>query len=295
MDRLRRMEIFVSVAEAGQFTRAAKRLSLSKSTVSQAVSSLETYLGLQLFQRYSQSLQLTESGETYYVECVRVLADINALEDHIRGENLGMSGVIRLTAPTLYGSMILEPLIVKFLKICPEVSFDLRMLERPLDLVAEGIDIAFRLGDIKDSTLLTRKIGTIDMTICATPEYLKTNGTPNSLSDLETHNCLIFSQIPGWHFQRNGTAFMLPVKGRVKTSCGNSLRGLVRAGVGIGYFPKFVFQEDLDQGTLIPILQNESRVKFDVNLIRPANKHQPARITKFTDFIISNLQSVSSD
>ena len=294
MDRLRRMEIFVSVVEAGQFTRAAQRLSLSKSTVSQAVSDLETYLGLQLFQRDSRSLQLSESGETYYAECVRVLADISALEDHIRGKNLGMSGVIRLTAPTLYGSIILEPLIVKFMKMYPEVSFDLRILERSLDLVAEGVDIAFRLGKTKDSTLLTRKIGSMAMILCATPEYLDTHGTPQSLSDLEAHNCLIFSPIPGWHFQRNGTGFMLPVKGSVQTSCGNSLLGFVRAGVGLGYFPKFIFQEDLDKGTLIPLLEDDAKASFDVNLIRPANKHQPTRITKFTDFMISHLQGVSS-
>ena len=146
MDRLRRMEIFVSVVEAGQFTRAANRLSLSKSTVSQAVSDLETYLGLQLFHRDSRSLQLTESGETYFSECQRVLSEISALEDHIRGENLGMTGLIRITAPMLYGVMILEPLIVKFMNLYPDISFDLMWIEAPIDLVAEGVDVAFRLG-----------------------------------------------------------------------------------------------------------------------------------------------------
>lgn len=152
MDRLRRMEIFVSVVEAGQFTRAAQRLSLSKSTVSQAVSDLETYLGLQLFHRHSRSLQLTESGEAYYKDCQRILSEIDALEDHIRGENHGMSGLIRLTAPKLYASMILEPLIVKFMDLHADISFDLVLSEAPVNLVAEGVDVAFRLGQVRDSS-----------------------------------------------------------------------------------------------------------------------------------------------
>lgn len=294
MDRLRRMEIFVSVVEAGQFTRAAQRLSLSKSTVSQAVSDLETYLGLQLFQRDFRSLQLTESGETYYAECQRVLADINALEDHIRDQSLGMSGQIRITVPVLYGSMIIQPLIIKFMAMYPAVSFDLMFSETPIDLVAEGVDVAFRLGKTKDCNLLTRKIGSLGMVMCATPQYLEASGTPNSLSDLENHNCLILSQTPAWHFEKNGVRSILHVKGRVQTSCANSLRDFVREGVGIGYFPKFIFQKDIDYGTLIPILQDETKATYDVNLIRPANKHQPARITKFTDFMVSHLQSVSS-
>lgn len=290
MDRLRRMEIFTSVVEAGQFTRAAQRLSLSKSTVSQAVSDLETYLGLQLFHRDSRSLQLTESGETYYGDCQRVLSEINALEDHIRGENLGMSGLIRLTAPKLYSSMVLEPLIVEFMKTYPDISFDLLLSETPIDLVAEGVDVAFRLGQIKDSSLLTRKIGSMEMALCATPEYLATYGTPKSLSDLHNHNCLIFSLIPGWYFEENGAALILPVKGRLQTSCVNSIRGLACKGAGIGYLPKFIVQKDLDDGALILILPEDANVKFDVNLIRPANKHQPARIKKFIDFMIDNLQ-----
>ena len=290
MDRLRQMEIFVSVVEASQFTRAARRLGLSKSTVSQAVSDLETYLGLQLFQRDSRSLQLTESGETYYAESVRVLADINALEDHIRGENLGMSGLIRITAPEFYGSMILQPLIVKFMEIYPDVSFDLMLSETPIDLVAKGVDVAFRLGKTKDCTLLTRKIGSLGMAMCATPNYLDANGIPNSLADLENHNCLVFSQTPRWHFEKNGFNYVLPVTGRVQTSGVNSLVELVRASLGIGYFPKFIFQEDIDKGILIPILQDDTKLTYDVNLIRPASKHQPTRITKFTDFMITNLQ-----
>lgn len=290
MDRLRRMEIFVSVVEAGQFTRAAQQLSLSKSTVSQAVSDLETYLGLQLFHRDSRSLQLTESGETYYADCQGVLSEINALEDHIRGENRGMSGLIRMTAPELYSSVILEPLLVKFMKMYPDISFDLLLSETPIDLVAQGVDVAFRLGQIKDSSLLTRKIGTMGMVLCAAPEYLAEYGTPQSLSDLKNHNCLKFSLLPGWLFQENGTQFILPVSGRVQTSCANSIRGLACKGVGIGYLPKFIAQIDLDNGALVSILEERADVRFDVNLMRPANKHLPARIKIFIDFMIENLK-----
>jgi DNA-binding transcriptional LysR family regulator len=284
------MEIFVSVVKAGQFTRAAQQLSLSKSTVSQAVSDLETYLGLQLFHRDSRSLQLTESGETYYADCQNILSQVSALEDHIRGENRGLSGLIRMTAPELYSSVILEPLLVKFMKIYPEISFDLLLSETPIDLVAEGVDVAFRLGHIKDSSLLTRKIGSMEMVICAAPEYLTEYGTPQTLTDLEDHNCLKFSILPGWLFEENGTQFILPVPGRVQTSCANSIRGLACKGVGIGYLPKFIAQKDLDNGALVSILQEHANVKFDVNLMRPANKHLPTRIKKFTDFMVENLQ-----
>jgi len=289
MDRLRRMEIFVSVVEAGQFTRAAQRLGLSKSTVSQAVSTLETYLGLQLFQRDSRSLQLTESGEIYYTESVRVLADINTLEDHIRDQNLGMSGLIRIAAPSFYGTMILQPLIVKFMEIYPDVSFDLLFSHTPTDLVARGVDIAFRLGKIKDCALLIRKVCSLGMVMCAAPEYLEKNGTPKNLADLENHNCLIFSQVPGWRFEKNGVGFILVVNGRVQSSDVNSYLDLIRAGVGIGFFAKFALVEEIDKGTIIPILENDTKMTYDVSIVRPANKHQPARIKTFTNFMIKNL------
>ncbi len=290
MDRLRHMEIFVSVVEAGQFTRASRILSLSKSTVSQAVSSLEAYLGLLLVNRDSRSFLLTTAGQAYYEQCTRVLSDINTLEDDMRGKGRGMSGLIRLTAPTLYGTLILQPLIVEFMKMHPDVSFDIKLTEQAVDLVADGVDVAFRLGDIKDSALLMRKIGSLKMVVCATPEYLETHGVPKVLEDLEDHNCLIFGSIPGWNFLKDGVRYVFPAKGMVQTSCANSLRGLVCAGVGIGYFPKFVFQADLDLGTVVSILEDDSNVSFDVNLIRPAGKHLTIRVAKFTDFMISNLQ-----
>jgi DNA-binding transcriptional LysR family regulator len=284
------MEIFLKLADTGQFTRAAKQLSVSKSTVSQAISDLEAYLGLQLVKRDGRSLQLTDAGQIYSVECRRVLADINHLEDQVRSESLGMSGQISLTAPNAYMTKTLTPLLLKFIKIHPNISLDLSPSEYNIDLVAEGVDVAFRVGNMKDSGLLARKIGATKMQMCAAPSYLDKYGQPRDISDLKNHNCLVYSNSPDWVFEQDGEHMRFQPKGSVRTSSGDNLREFVLGGLGIGFFPGFLISDDLESGVLMPVLEDIPGLVLDINLVRPADRHCPKRITEFMNFIQSELQ-----
>lgn len=291
MDRLRRMEIFLKLAETGQFTRAAKQLSVSKSTVSQAVSDLEAYLGLQLVQRDGRSVQLSDAGQIYATECRRVLEDIQALEDQVRGESLGMSGQIRLTAPNAYGTKTLTPLFLKFMELHPNISLDISLSEHHVDLVADGIDVAFRVGEMKDSELLARKIGATRMQLCAAPSYLSKHGEPKGVADLRDHNCLIYSNNPVWQFEQDGDQVRFHAKGPVQTSSGDNLREFALAGLGIGFFPEFLISDDLKSGKLVPVLEGIAGAILDINIVRPADRHCPTRIIEFINFIQSEVQS----
>ena len=293
MAQLRQMKIFVKLVETGQFTRASKQLAVSKSTVSKAVSDLEVYLGLQLVKRDGRSLQLTDAGHLYFTECSRLLAEISEVEDQVRGDNLGMSGFIRITAPTAFGNKTLAPLVEKFLTLHPKISLEIILTERKVDLVAEGIDVAFRFGALKDSDLLTRKIGTTRMTICAAPSYRDEKGLPGSFDELKDHNCLVYTGNPFWVFDMDGDEYRFEPQGNIRTNSGNNLREFVLAGVGIGFFPEYWIADDLNSGKLLRVLEGTSGDLLDIRVLRPAGRHYPARVRSFIDFIQAEMKSMT--
>ena len=291
MARLRRMKIFVTLVESGQFTRAAQQLSISKSTVSQAISDLEAYLGLQLIKRNGRSFQLTEAGQLYYEEALKVLADISDLEDRVRGTSLGMSGQIRITAPDTYGTNVVTPLIVKFMNLYPDVSIEIILTERQTDLVAEGIDLAFRIGPMKDSGLLARKIGSTYLMLCAAPSYLEKYGVPEQLSDLKEHSCLVYSRSPSWVLEEEGRVESFRPKGRVKTTNGENLRDFAVAGLGIACMPELIASDALKRGELVHVMEDIKGANLDIHIVRSPDRHSPARIRGFVDFVLSELGS----
>lgn len=291
MDQLRRMGVFVKLVDSGQFTQAAKQLSLSKSTVSHSIAELERYLGLQLVKRNSRTLSLTEAGQIYYDDCVRILDDISLSEDRVRGEARAVTGTIRMAAPVSFGTYILTPILGRFLASNPDISVNMILGERPLDLIAEGIDLALRVGSLADSRLLARKIGKAKMVLCAAPSYLARRGVPTQLSDLVNHELLTYSRRPLWQLSENGIETAIEPMGRFRTNNGENLREFAVSGLGLAYMPNVIAAPALMNGSLAQIMPDHTAKMLDIHLVRPSDRHCPMRIQKLRDFIIAAFKS----
>ena len=293
MDRLRRMEIFNAVVEAGQFTRAATALNLSKSAVSHAINDLEKFLGLQLLTRSNRSLQLTEAGQNYYEQSARILSDISELEHKTRKSDRDVSGRIRLSAPMTFASNELSPVISRFMDENPAVTVELVLTETVIDLVEEGIDLAVRIGGLKDSRLIARKISEISHVLCASPEYLRTQKKLTDLSALKEVNCLKFTRTPIWHLTLNGRTYKFAPKGSLVSNSGEALREFAIAGQGVAFLPEFLAEPALSDGRLKRILPQYKSQKLNVSLIRPPGRHYPLRVRRLSEAIIANYAAQS--
>ncbi|MCB9553009.1 MAG: LysR family transcriptional regulator [Myxococcales bacterium] len=201
--RLDDMQVFAKVVEAGSFTGAGRLLGLPKSTVSRRLAELEAGLGVRLLERTTRRLRLTEVGETYHAACLRVMAEAEAAQQAVMETRRAPHGVLRITAPQVFGEAFLTPVIATFLAQWPAVEVDVVLTDQVLDLVAHRIDLAIRAGQMPDSSFIARKLGSADSICCASPAYLEARGAPRAPTDLEGHDCLMLrlgSQKPRWTF-----------------------------------------------------------------------------------------------
>jgi len=295
MDRFRRMEIFVAVVEARQLTRAAKVLHLSKSAVSHALTDLEEYLDLQLLNRNNRSWQLTDAGSTYYTECKKILSDVQMMEDKARGDNHSLSGHIRLSAPDTFGSYTLAPVIAKFMDINPNIIIELNLTERFVDLVEERVDIAFRTGHMKDSSLVAQKIGEAVMMFCASPAYLAKYGEPKTHHDLKNHRCLQYTRSPKWRLKKDNRWFEFMPKSHLLSDSGESLREFAIRGQGIAFMPSMLAEFAVRKGRLVKILKSYETANMPVSVLRLGDNRAPTRVIKLLDFIVEELRSRPRD
>lgn len=290
MDRLRRMEIFVTIVESGQFTNAAHTLGLSKSSVSHALSDLEKYLGLQLISRNNRVWQLTDSGKSYYERCKTILYDVADMEDKVREESQTLTGHIRLSAPYALGTDLITPILAEFMELYPDIIIDMKMTERVVDLVEERVDIAFRAGVMKDSSLVARLLGETEMIVCASPEYLKQFGAPKDHSDIKNHKCLMYSRSPYWSLSKNGKKYKITPQMYLLTNNGVTYRDFAVRGKGIGYISKTLSREVIESGKLVHILQDYKGEKIPFYAVRTGGSHVPARVATLLNFIVDQAQ-----
>jgi len=290
MDRFRRMEIFVAVVEAGQMTRAAETLHLSKSAVSHGLADLEKYLDLQLISRNNRSLQLTQAGQNYYEHCKRILADVENVEDQVRSEDKGVSGNIRITSPDTFGSYLLTPIFAQFMEENPGITLDLNLTERQVDLIEDGYDVAFRIMREEDKQHISRKLSSVRMVTCASPDYLKAVNLPlETHRDLKHHNCLIYARSPTWRFVKDGRHIDFMPEGSVSTNSGENLRQFAIAGQGIIHLPFFLAYHALKKGRLVPVLKDYEGQRLDGYIVRPSHRHCPARVHKLIEFTVERV------
>ena len=294
MDKLRRMQIFKTVAEVGQFNRAAQNLSLSKSAVSQAIADLETYLGSRLIIRDNRNFQLTETGQDYYENCARILSDVNEIEDAIRVRRSGMSGRINMTAPITYGVSVLSPILSEFLKANPELELSLSLSESNIDMVQAGLDIAIRIGLLTDSVLIARKISTVRLILCASPDYIAAHGHIENFEDLESRNCFKYRWTPKWIFTKAGKTTTILPKGSVVSDSGEALMQLAIGGNGICFLPDFIVGNALADGRLVEVLPDYKGHNLPIQAVYTPNRHMPARVRRLIDFMADALADRSN-
>ncbi|NYZ15044.1 LysR family transcriptional regulator [Azospirillum sp. RWY-5-1] len=288
MDRLDDMLAFIKVVDAKSFTAAADRLGLSKSVVSRRITELENRLGARLLNRTTRRLSLTEVGQAFYERCTRIIADLEEAEMAVADLHAAPRGRLKVNAPVSFGLLHLAPAIAGFLERNPAIEIDIDLNDRYVDLVDEGYDVAVRIGRLRDSTLIARRLAPANRVVCASPGYLARNGSPVTPEDLMRHNCLLYTNVPAaeqWSFQVDGETRTVRVSGNLRTSNGDLLRAAAIAGVGITVLPTFLIGDALQSGAVRCLLPEYYGGGSTVYAVYPQNRHLSPKVRAFVDFL----------
>lgn len=294
MDRLRALKIFIKVAETGGFASAARALSTSPPSVTRVVSELERHLGTALFVRTTRSVGLTEAGVRFLNDAGRIISALKEAEDAAIGAHITPRGNLRITAPVLFGGMFITPLLAEFLQQNEHVTAEAVFLDRIVNMIDEGHDIAIRIGELADSSLLAARVGTVRLMVFASPEYLAREGTPAHPDDLSKHN-LIAPIPPGsghsWIFEKDGKPYRIEPTARLKINTNDAIRDQVARGWGISRLRSYQIAPLLADGTLVPILEDFEPPPQPIHVIHQEGRLASAKVRSFIDFIVDRLRA----
>lgn len=271
--------VFVKVVQAGSFSQAAKLLGMPNTTVSAKVAQLEKRLGVTLIQRTTRKLNVTQAGEIYFRGCVHALEEIQSVESEVTTSQNKPHGILRITAASDVGHTLLAPLVQVYLKKFPEMEIELMVTNRVVDLVGEGVDLGIRAGELEDSTLLSKKLITAQMTFMASPAYLKKNGTPTHPKQIQEHEFLHFSEQP--NVIELVPHYKLKVKSRVRADDLETLKKFAIIGQGIAILPNFLCEEELKNGKLVHLLPQWHLGSGFFTLVYPAQKFISPKVQAF--------------
>ncbi len=287
--------IFAKVAETGSFAAAATELGLSGPTVSKAVQRLEARLGERLIHRTSRRFALTEAGRILAVRASRILAEGDAAEAEAKAGSAVPRGRVRLAAPMSFGLHHVAPALPDFLLAHPEVSIDLQLDDRQADLVAGGIDLAVRIADLPDSSLIARRLCAVRRWVVGAPGYFARRGIPRRPHDLSDHACLNYAYLASgqtWHFRdASGARESITVKGPLSATNGDALGPALLAGMGVALQPDFLAWEAVNDGRLITVLDDWEAPKLALHLVTPAGGPRPIRVAVLLDFLANRFMS----
>jgi DNA-binding transcriptional LysR family regulator len=291
MDRYGEMQAFVQVVDHGGFTEAARLLGLSPSAVSKLISRLEDRLGARLLQRTTRRVSLTAEGRAYVEQVREILADIDAVEASIGGAEAEPRGVLRVNVAHGFGMTQVVPLLPDFLARYPRIDVQITFADQVVDLVAEGEDVGIRTGQLRDETLIARKLGEHRRIICAAPGYLEKYGMPKTPEDLARHNCLLFDGPEGlneWPFRKpDGSIERMAIRGNFRSSNGDAIFRMLLAGVGLCYAADFGIRQAIEEGRLVPVLtEHTADILRPIHVVYPARKHLAAKVRAFTDYLV---------
>lgn len=295
---LNEIAIFVKIVETGSFIGASLALEMPKSTVSSKLSTLEKRLGVTLIRRTTRKLHVTEAGKTYYDQCLKAIDQIIAAEEQVTESQASPRGLLRITAPVELGEVILPSIICEFSRKFPKVDLELILTDRTVDLVAEGIDIGIRAGELKDSSLIAKKLGSVYFATFASPKYLKNQGSPKTPKDLENHNCILYNpQGSGeWKLLGAKEERAIGLKKHIVINDFNLIKSLSIMGVGVALLPTFLCSDEVKSGKLIRILGNWKSNIRPVHFVYPAQKFVTPKLRAFidvaNDVVKHNLQNV---
>ncbi|WP_372882936.1 LysR substrate-binding domain-containing protein [Psychromonas sp.] len=278
---------FVAVAEMNSFTLAAKRLNISTAQVSRQINSLEKRLQSKLFYRTTRNVSVTQEGQLFYQHCRNVLDGLEAAEQALTNLQTVPQGHIKITAPVTYGEQKILPLINDFLQRYEHIQVTCELSNQRIDLVDGGFDLAIRLGNLPDSSLIAKKLRKRKNYLCASPLYLEKFGEPHSLSELARHNCLLGTR-DYWHFNEQGKEKHLRVAGNLRCNSGIGLVDAALKNIGIIQLPDYYVQEHIDSGRLISLLNNFRVPEEGIWVVYPQNRYLSPKIRLLIDFFVEH-------
>lgn len=293
MDRLNSMKMFVRVVETGSFSAVAREMNSTQPTVSKNIAELESWLGARLLNRSTRSLRLTETGTDYYERCVSILKDVEEAEQMVGNLQTQPRGMVRISAMVAFGRLHILPRLNEFLTRYPEIQVDVRLGDRVVDLVEEGVDLAFRMGTLADSNLIARRLCSSPMVTVASPSYLKQHGIPRHPRDLREHNYIRYLEAsrPGKEqFLDQGEPFHVGVEGNVVTNSSEALRAAALSGLGITRMPRWLAGDAIAGGELVTILDEYQSEPLAINAVYLPGRHLPSRVRCLIDYLAEEFR-----
>ena len=289
MDTFTAMKVYCSVVENDSLAGAARSLNVSPSVVSKQLSALEDRLGVRLINRTTRRISVTQEGTAYYESCKRIITDVAEAENAASSAHAAPRGLLKITAPVTFAHRHLTPHLPKFLDMFPEVEVQVQVNDRVVDLVDEGIDLAIRISQLKDSSLIARRLAPNRRYIAATPEYLKKNGTPNTVDDLKEHRLITWppgNPLNDWHFLINGIERIMKVNGAIAVNEGDGILTTLLAGGGLGMTQEFLAGPYVREKKLVPLLEEFVREDNPIYAVYPSNRHLSPKVRAFVDFLV---------
>jgi len=272
----------------GSFTAAARKLEISTAQVSRQVSALEERLATRLLYRTTRKVSVTEAGQIYYQHCRPLLDGLNEAERALNNLQSAPQGRLKITAPTTYGESLIAPLLNNFIVQYPGVSAELVLTNQKVDLVDGGFDLAIRLGNLEDSSMMAKRLGSRRQYVCASPKYLESHGAPATLADLTQHNCLS-GTLDSWRFQINGQEKTIRIHGNLHCNSGYALLDAALKGIGIMQLPDYYVESCLADGRLVSMLQQQQPGPEGIWALYPHNRHLSPKVRMLVDYLASQL------
>ena len=287
-DRLTTLTVFTRIVETGSFTAAAEQMGLSRAAVSKHLMALEDRLGVRLLNRTTSRCSLTEAGQAFYERGRQILGDLEEAEREAGQTGSKPRGLLKVNAPMTFGTMHLAPALPAYLATFPEVSVDMTLNDRVVDLLEEGFDVAVRIGRLADSSLVARRLAPCRLIVTAAPDYLARRGTPRTPQELGLHECLGYAYAPGrdaWEFIGPDGPMTVRVKGALRVNNGEALASAAVAGLGILLSPTFIVSDDLAARRLVTILDGWAVPQRGIYAVWPQGRHLSAKVRTFVDFL----------
>lgn len=297
MNTLRLMKVFVTVAEESGFASAARRLSMSPAAVTRAVSQLEDQLGVLLLQRSTRFVRPTEAGYDYLESARRILEDVKTANASVRGEDAEPSGLLNVTAPILFGQMFVMPSITRYLQSFTDTRIEALFLDRVVNMLEEGIDVALRIGHLPDSNARAKRVGSVRVILCASPEYIETHGIPNDPTELSQHTLIssrALNPIPEWRFNFDGKSKSVKIEPRLIVTSNAAAIEAARSGFGITRLISYQVAPYLENGTLKILLENYEQPPMPIHILHREGHLITAKVRSFVDALAEDLRSNSN-
>lgn len=292
MGQLENMHTFVRVVETGSITKAAEQMNIAKSAVSKRLSVLENNLGIKLINRTTRMSSITEAGQQYYQRSKLIIDEVQELDSQTSSDNRALEGLLNIALPLSFGLCHLAPALDEFLQLHPDLKLNINFSDQKIDIVEQGVDLAFRIGHLENSSLQARKIAPIKHVLCASAEYLNTHGNPKTLEDLKPHKFLKYggNELSGLKFLgEDGNETTVHLEPNFTANNGDFLKSLAISNHGMTYLPTFIVWQSLKNGELVEVLPQYQLPAMFAYAVYPPNRHLPLKVRSLIDFLVDRF------